>query len=516
VRKQSHFKLGMGTKIVQAALFALMVQVSVLSWLPAHAKGFKVGEAYYQPKVDAPARWPTQYEETLQAGISLKDPSVTWWEGLNDPTLNRLIEDAIRNNYNVLAGLSHIREARAQELAATGRLLPLINASAGYSRNQFSDNGTNPIGRFSQMSKDAASAPPGSPPPIDIGINNPTNDFKTGFDATWELDLFGTRRWQLEAARNRIEASLETQRGVILSVISEVARHYVELRQAQSRMAILQKNINLQQQTLNLTMQRFNIGLAPRQDSTQAASQLGILRSNLPAYQANVESSAHAVAILTGREPNSLLAELSTLQPVPIAPEVVGLGLPASLLLRRPDIRQAERELAATSADMASSQAQLYPTLRFTGTWGWEAIRIQDIPKWSSRYWSLNPTVNWPIFQRRELKANVKIAQARYTAQEAQFRQVILNALADVQDAVSNLEAVQNQRQALQAAISQNEQTLQLTTTLYRTGLGNYLSVLDAQRSLVNLQDQQAQSDANATLQTIRLYKALGGGWQAF
>jgi multidrug efflux system outer membrane protein len=478
----------------------------------SEAVRLKVGPDYREPQVNAPADW----GNTLQAQISLKDPMIVWWRQFNDPLLNRLIEDAIGSNFNLQGAIARIRETRALESAAMGRLLPVITSTNGYSRNRFSDNGTNPVGRFARMQQNNAPAAPGAPPPFNLGINNPTNDFRTGFDATWELDVFGYRRWQLEAARDRIQASLENRRSVTISVISEVARNYVELRQAQARLGLQRKNIDLQQQSLNLASQRYLIGLSPRQDRTQAAAQLETLKANLPPLQATLETSAHALAILTGRDPNSLLGELAAPQPVPVAQPVVGLGLPASLILRRPDIRQAERELAATSADISAARAQLYPTIRFTGSWGWEAIRIQDLYKWSSRYWGLNPTINWPVFQRRELRANVKVAQARYAQQEVQFRQSILAALGDVQDAVSTLESARVQHQDLAAAVAQNEQTVELTRALYRDGLNNYLSVLDAERNLASLQDRLAQSEAATTLQTIRLYKALGGGWEAF
>ena len=499
---------------------SLLLALTVTGMTPsAWAFRHKVGPDYVEPSVAVPADWGNSpkagLKGPLQAQISLKDPMIVWWQQFNDPQLNRLIEEAIRNNYSVQNAVARIRETRALESAAVGRLLPLISSTNGYSRTRFSDNGTNPLGRFSQMGQSQANIP-GAPPPFNIGIHNPTDDFRSGFDATWELDLFGYRRWQLEAARDRIQASLENRRDAMISVIAEIARNYVELRQAQTRLSILQKNIALQQQSLNLTQQRFQIGLAPRQDSTQAATQLESLKANQPALQATIETSSHALAILTGREPNSLLSELAAPQAVPVAQPVVGLGLPASLILRRPDIRQAERELAATSADMNAARAQLYPTVRFTGNMGFEAIKIQDLYKWSSRYWTVNPTVNWPIFQRRELRANVKVAQARYAQREVQFRQSVLDALRDVQDAVSTLDSARAQHQDLSAALAQNEQTVALTTTLYNDGLNNYLSVLDAQRTLVNLQDRVAQSEAATTLQTIRLYKALGGGWEAF
>lgn len=473
----------------------------------------KVGPFYQEPSVATPKNWGQQ---PLQAEIrtSMKDPLITWWESFNDPLLNRLVEDAVRHNYDVQNAIARVKEARALESAAVGRALPIITSTNGFSRNRYSDNGINPIGRFSELANQPTV--PGAPPPFNIGINNPTNDFKTGFDASWEIDVFGFHRWQIIAAKHRIESGIEYRRNTLITVISDVARNYVELRQAQARMAVLRKSIDLQQQSLNLTTQRFNIGLAPRQDSTQAATQLDTLRSNMPNYQATLETSAHAIAILTGREPNNLLAALSVPQPIPVTQPVVGLGLPASLVLRRPDIRQAERELAALSADIASNRAELYPIVRFTGSWGWEAIQIHKLYDWSSRYYTINPNVNWQLFQRRELRANVKVYEARYIQQEVQFRKAVLNALADVQDAVSNLDAAYAQRQSLNDALTQNAKTVELTTALYKNGLNNYLNVLDAQRTLVNLEDQVVQSQANTSLQTIRLYKALGGGWQAF
>jgi multidrug efflux system outer membrane protein len=493
-------------------VFALALIFSMWSTAPGWSFQLrnKVGPHYQKPQVAAPANW----GQTLHAQISMTDPLITWWQSFNDPLLNKLVEDAVHHNYDVQNAVARVREARALESAAVGRLFPVISARNEFSRTRFSDNGINPLGRFAEIA--SRPTPPGTPKPFNLGITNPTNDFKSGFDATWEIDVFGYRRWQLQATRDRIQAAEENRRKTIITVIADVARHYVELREAQIRMGILQKNIDLQQQSLNLTNERYRIGLAPRQDTTQAATQLETLRAGLPGFQELIETSAHALSLLTGREPNTLLAALSVTQPVPVAQPVVGLGLPASLILRRPDIRQAERELAAINADVASFRAQLYPVVRFTGNWGWEAINIEDLYKWKSRYWTINPNVNWTVFGRRELRQNARAAQARYTQQETVFRQTILTALDDVQDAVSSLDATYRQRDSLSAAVAQNEQTVQLTTSLYQTGLNNYLSVLDAQRSLVNLQDQLAQSQAETTLRTIRLYKALGGGWQAF
>jgi NodT family efflux transporter outer membrane factor (OMF) lipoprotein len=497
------------TAVLLLCFCVTLVQGNAWAWR------WKVGPDYRPPKADAPVDWGTQ-----PAQISQNDPLIAWWGQLNDPQLNALINDAIRYNYNLREAVARVREARAHETAAVGALLPNISATGGYSRNRFSDNGINPLGRFAKIGAQQTGPVPstasGGAAPFNIGIKNPTNDFKLGFDASWELDIFGAKRWQLEAAKNRVESGIENQRSVMISLISEVARHYVELREAQSRLAIARQNINLQQQTLNLNSQKYAIGLSPKQDVTQAATQLETLKANLPPLEAAVETSAHALATLTGREPNTLLSDLSTPKAVPQAPAITAIGLPANLVLRRPDIRQAERELAAASADIASSRARLYPSVKFTGNWGWEAINLGDLFKWSSRYWMINPAVSWPIFQRMELKADVEANKARYTQREAAFRQTILEALQDVQDAVSNLEASRQQRQELAAAVAENQQTVQLTETLYRDGLNNYLNVLDARRNLASLQDRLAQSEADTTLQTIRLYKALGGGWEAF
>lgn len=458
---------------------------------------WKVGDDYQPPRIDAPNNW-----GEVRTEMNLDNPVIQWWYQFNDPQLIQLIDDSIKYNYNLQIAMAHIRETRAQKTAAIGKLLPNINANAEYSRTRFSENGTSPLGRRQNS--------------LSSGIENPTDDFKIGFDASWELDIWGTRRWQLEAAKNRIIGAEENKRGIVLSLISDVARYYVELRQAQHRLAVIRQNIALQQETVELLQRKQLSGLAAKQDVIQAQAFLNTIQSDIPNIQATIDNSAHALGVLTGRSPDALLTELAPVKSIPKAPPVIALGLPADLILRRPDIRQAERELAASSAEVASSKAQLLPTLKVNGDWKLEAINLGDILKWGSQAWSIAPSINWPIFQRLELKANVESAKARYTQRDAELRQKVLEALQDVQDSISSLDAAQEQNKSLLLAEKDTEENTRLIMTLYETGLTDYLRVLDSQRTLADLQDRRVQSDANLSLQTIRLYKALGGGWQVF
>ncbi len=463
--------------------------------------GCMVGPNYRPPSVPVPDAW----SEAPSQAAARTAATAQWWTTFQDPLLESLIARAVQANWDLRTAEARVREARALRGVAVGELGPTINVSGSYTRQRFSENAaTLPSGTGS------SSAPSG-------GISSFTpeqNLFQTGFDARWEIDLFGGVRRSIEAASADLAASQEGLRDTLVSVLAEVARNYVEVRGFQRRLAIAQENIKAQQDTLEITRARFDAGLTSELDVTQAASQLATTQSQLPSLETSVKQGMHRLGVLTRQAPGALLAELSTATAIPTAPSEVLVGLPAELLRRRPDVRQAERQLAAATARIGVATADLYPKLSLTGALGLESVKLADLAQGASRFWSVGPTLSWPIFDAGRIRANIAVQDARTEQQLSMYEQTVLKALEDVENALVAYSREQMRRVKLADAVVANQQAVALANELYRTGLGTFLNVLDSQRALFASQSDLAQSEATISTDMVALYKALGGGWE--
>jgi NodT family efflux transporter outer membrane factor (OMF) lipoprotein len=297
-------------------------------------------------------------------------------------------------------------------------------------------------------------------------------------------------------------------------LLAEVARNYVEVRGFQRRLAIAQENLKAQQDTLELTRARFNAGLTSELDVTQAASQLATTQSQIPPLETTLKQGIHQLGVLLGQAPGVLLEELSTAAPIPTVPPEVPVGLPAELLRRRPDIRRAERQLAAATARIGVAEANLYPKLSLTGSLGLESLNLGDLPKGASRFWAVGPTLSWPIFDAGRIRANIAVQDARTDQQFSTYQQTVLTALEEVENALVAYSREQVRRAQLVEAVEANQQAVALANDLYRNGLSTFLNVLDSERALFSSQSDLAQSKAIVSTDVVALYKALGGGWE--
>ncbi len=295
-----------------------------------------------------------------------------------------------------------------------------------------------------------------------------------------------------------------------------MARNYAELRGAQRRLELANKNIRIQADTLELVENKQRTGLAPELDVQRARTQLKITRSRVPDLRAAVHAAAFRIAVLTGRQPGERLVELAQQRPIPAPPEIVPVGLPSELLLRRPDVRRAERELHAATADIGVATAELYPRFFLTGSAGLESVSFTDAFDASSRTWSIGPRIRWPIFQGGRLRANISAKEARRDAAYQRFQQAVLTALEDVERSLVDYAEEQLKRRELEDAVQASTRAVDLASVLYEQGLADFLTVLDAERTLRDVEDQLAASETSATVEVIRLYKALGGGWEVF
>ena len=411
-----------------------------------------------------------------------------WWDAFNDPMLTSLVQRALAGNLDVRTAVSRVREARASLSSSRATLIPLADASGSRRTTGRGDEG---------------------------GLGGTTQSYLLGLDASWEIDVFGALRSGIDAASATTGAREADLQDVLVTLTAEVALNYIDVRTLQERLEIALANAGIQEQTLELTQFRVQAGLATDLDVQQARSNLESTRAQIAALDAQVAQAIHRLAVLLGQPPASLNAELSTPAEIPVAPIAVALGVPADMLRRRPDVRGAERELAAQFAQVNAARADLYPTFRLAGSIGLESLALARLLVPGSNVWSVGPSVNSRLFNRQQLRQNLVIQTERQQQAALAHEARVLGALQEVEDSLSALAEEQTRRDHLAAAADAASQAADLSLQLYTAGLRDFRDVLDAQRSLLTLQDQLASSGANVSTDLVRLYKSLGGGWAA-
>jgi NodT family efflux transporter outer membrane factor (OMF) lipoprotein len=348
------------------------------------------------------------------------------------------------------------------------------------------------------------------------------NTYEVGFDASWELDVFGGIRRGVEASRAELAASVENERDVRVTLLAEVASDYVAVRALERHLKIARANLRDQDDSLELTQARFEQGYAPELDVFQARSLLETTQAQVPELEIALAQTTHSIGVLLGREPDALEAQLSDMAPIPgIAdPDAIAVqipaGLPSDLLRRRPDIRSAEREVAAATARVGVATADLFPKFSITGTTGLESISTGNFLFGSSRMWTVGPSMTWPIFEAGRIRANIEVRNAQEEQALLIYQKTVLNALAEVEDALVGYIKERTRHQALTASAQDFKLSESLAQERYEEGYGSYLDVLEAQRSLYAAQDSLAQSDQQLIDDLIAIYKALGGGWENY
>ena len=452
--------------------------------------GCMVGPDYHAPasavKMKAWTTPPASANATATNAAPAMDP---WWTTFGDPELTRLIERALESSPDIAIAAQRVREARAGLKSVAGGELPTVGVGAG----KMEYRRTGPLNTLYRG-------------------NYPT--FQTGFDASWEIDLWGGTRRAVESAGAALEATEEEGRGVRVALAAEVARDYVELRAVQHRLAIARTNLALQQRTLELTRERLHAGVASDLDAFRAAGLVANTEALLPVLEDGRDQLIHRLGVLLGDEPNELAGELAAPEPIPTAPANVAAGLPAELLRRRPDIRAAERRLAASTARIGATEAQLYPHLGLAGTIGFVSTQSSDLFDYSNRYFSAGPGLHWNLFDAGRVRAQVEAESARTERAYMEYRKVVLGALTDVENAIGALNSEQRRHGALVDAADAAQKSVATATELYRQGVTDFLGVIDAERSLAAAEDNIAQSDRAVSTDAIALFKALGGGWQ--
>jgi len=449
-----------------------------------------VGPDYEEPQSTTPDAWHTAAVAGLAEGAA---PLQTWWQVFEDPQLVSLIARAETANLGLREAVWKIEEARALRGIVDSQRLPQVDASGSSSVQQQSDNG------------------PFGPPPEGGFSSTELHDYGVG--AGWEIDLFGRIRRSVEAADAEVQASVEQYRDVLVSLLGEVAASYVDVRSLQERLRLASANVAGQRETLELTEDRFEAGLVSALDVAQAESNLANTESLIPSLEQLLEASLNRLAVLTGDAPGSLHEALNVEGPVPHEPKAVTTGLPADLLRQRPDIRRSERQLAAQTARIGIATAELYPSFSLSGFLGLQATDIGDLFSSDSVNWSVGLPIRWSIFSGGRVRSQIRAEEARTEQALARYEQTVLSALEEVENALAGYALETDRRVRLTRAVDATERSLELVLTQYRSGIADFQNVLDTQRTLLQRQDELAVSQGRVIVNLVRLYTALGGGW---
>ena len=456
--------------------------------------GCTVGPDYSPPEPELPEAFTHAEEGTTDPAPG---PDTAWWSTFDDPLLNQLIEDALASNLELEAARARLDEARALRRATAGRGRPAVGYGANSQAFEGSENAFGPAPALARQ-----------------GLAELEGEsYDAGLEASWELDLFGGIRRSVEAAQAQVEMAEEGHHAVRLGVIAEVARAYFDLRGAQRRRALAEKNVGLLADTHRVVEVRAQVGLVSELDERRALAQVQTTRSLVPPIRAAERAAAHRLAVLTGRHPTALNSALLTPQPLTTAPTQVPVGLPSELLLRRPDLRLAERRLAAATAEIGVRTAALYPSFRLTGALGLDSGSFADLFEGTSGAWSLLAGLTGPLFQGGRLRAGIDAAEAQAQGAHADYRSAVLTALEDVENALVAYAEEELRRRQLEEAADAARRASELARVVYDKGLEDYLTVLDAERSLTELEDALAQSETGVLQRVVGLYAALGGGW---
>jgi NodT family efflux transporter outer membrane factor (OMF) lipoprotein len=445
-----------------------------------------VGPDYLPLEPEPQEKWHTDLQGGLTADQLNPEILAHWWTTLNDPQLSNLEERAVKGNLDLKEARARILEARALRGISKANLFPTVDGGGLVTERRFSENSN-------------------------TGDRNTL--YAAGFDSGWELDIFGGVRRSVEAAQANLEATQEDLHDVLVSLLAEVALNYVEVRTFQGRLEVTQANIKTLQETYELNQSRYQAGIIDELAVQESLRLLETSRSQIPALETGLEAAKNRLAVLLGEQPGKLHQELAAKRLLPAVPTTVAVGIPAETLRHRPDIRRAERFLAAQTAKIGVATADLYPKFRLFGTIGLESISTGDFFKYSSRAWSFGPSVSWNIFDAGAIRQNIEVQTARQEQALIQYESAVLQALEEVENALVAYAKEQDRRDSLTKAEAAAERATLLAQDQYEVGLVDFNNVLDAQRALLILQDQLAQSEGRVTSNLVRLYKALGGGW---
>lgn len=472
--------------------------------------GCMVGPNYTPPENNVGTEW----NGALQSEIALAEtPLVKWWEVFEDPLLSKYMSQAAENNQDVLTAMSRVVQARALRQIAASSFYPQIGADVNATRTYFSKNG--PVFAIGP----SVGSVPGTVSPVtgldfDVQAPQTQNLYNALFDASWEIDLFGKTRRAVEAADAVVESTIEKRNEVLISVMGEIGSNYIELRSFQEREKLVAQNIEILEQKALLIRKQYEVGFTSRLDDENIQGLLSSERAKLPDLKAQIYRSIYTLSILIGLAPEALLDELLAQRALPKLPEKVAVGLRSDLLRRRPDIRRAERDLAAATANIGVAIAAYFPTFTLVGDAGFQTLTLKNLFSLASRTWAGGGDLNMPIFEGGKITGNVQAKRAETAAVGHTYQQTVLNALEETESAIISYNQDLLALKETQDAASRYHELVFLSKERNERGLISRLNVLDSEREYNQSEQTVLDRDSGALLDLIKLYKSLGGGWE--
>jgi len=453
-----------------------------------------VGPNYKKPSSHTSKKWLSSQDTKAVIDVT-QSVQTRWWQAFNDSTLTGLIQTALKQNLDIKIAEAKIKEARALRGGTVSGFYPKINGNVAAGREKISENSGIPVGAGIPINRDY---------------------YNAGFDASWELDIFGGLHRSVESADAHLVASVESKHDVLLSLLSEISRNYMNVRGTQRRLEIARRNIVLQGRIVEIIRQRYHAGNTNELELAKAEAQLHETQAVLPNLIADLRSYAYRLAILLAQEPQTLLKQLLQDKPLPVPPDIIPVGLQSDILRRRPDIRRAERLLAAETADIGVATAELFPKFSLTGNAGLQSLSFGNLFQSGSTAWALGPLIQWPIFHGGEIHARIKVEEVQAAAAALNYEKAVLGALEDTQTALVRYGEEFETRKRLSKVVVANQKSLNLAEQRYKLGEDNIISVFDITSKLLRAEDNLARSQTRTLINLISLYKALGGGWEVF
>jgi NodT family efflux transporter outer membrane factor (OMF) lipoprotein len=476
--------------------------------------GCTVGPDYKKPDIPVPATYQEMPASKADAPLSMPKATETdlsqWWMQIPDPELQKLINQALQSNLDLKTAASRVREAREQEIVAGAPSLPHLSANgAGITVHSNSDPLAALSGGASGGGSSGGSSSSGPPGHTNIRM------YSAGFDATWELDIFGGTRRAVEAAEANTEAAVWQMRDGEVSLTAEIANDYLALRVAQERLAILNAEYTAENGILKLTADRAHAGFVTYLDVNQQKTQAEATAAQVPAVQADIRAQEHAIAVLLAQQPEAMTAELDQTGPPPAIPSTLPVGLPSDLLRRRPDVREAERKLASATAEIGVAVADLYPKFNLLGLLSFASPSLGGLLSTNNMTRAGVGQITWPIFNGGQTHANIRSKKEEQKQAYYAYQSAVLKAIQDAEDALARYETAQRSLVDLQAAAQSAQSSVTLSHNQYQAGLVTYVNVLTSEQQYRQAQDSLAQGRQQLAQNLIALYKALGGGWNS-
>lgn len=479
--------------------------------------GCAVGPDFQRPESSTPEVFKRTEAAQAPSRAVEAEFKAEWWTLFNDPVLNALEARLVESNLDLAAASARLVQSRAALKIAGAAQFPKVDAAGSYYRERGSPNGilsllgNPPVGTQSQSASGdspfAVAPLPGekSSPPYDL--------WQFGFDASWELDIWGRVRRTVEAASALTTASYEDRNAVLLSVRAELAKDYVDLRDTQSLLDIAKQNLKIARDSETLTQVRRREGVTTDLDVANASAQVATIESLIPTLEARADAEINAIGLLLAQEPGALRETLAEGE-LPSLPAKLPIGFSSELLQRRPDIRRAEAQLHAATASIGMAKADFYPRIQLNGSAGFQSLQLSSLADWASRQFVVGPSITLPIFEGGRLTGTLRLREAQQQEAAIVYRQTVLRAWSEVDDALVVYDAEQRRRDRLAAVVSFNQKALTVAQQRYKAGAVDFLEVLNVQKQLLQAQSSLEQSRAATAANLIGLCKALGGGWE--